>query len=149
MFKFVEFKNIINKFKSDFNSSAETKFIAKTDDNKVVTPAPEEKPQAQMPTNGENPDAAGLNKPEVAPEKTPEPAVPEETGRDIYNRLEKQGFFRGSKIGENNRVPYKGGKLPNSDVQKLDQFFGDEGYKRFEPAKEGKRYGEKYVWRKS
>jgi len=122
---------------------------AKTDDNKVVTPAPEEKPQAQMPTNGENPDAAGLNKPEVAPEKTPEPAVPEETGRDIYNRLEKQGFFRGSKIGENNRVPYKGGKLPNSDVQKLDQFFGDEGYKRFEPAKEGKRYGEKYVWRKS
>ena len=122
---------------------------AKTDDNKVVTPAPEEKPQAQMPTNGENPDAAGLNKPEVAPEKTPEPAAPEETGRDIYNRLEKQGFFRGSKIGENNRVPYKGGKLPNSDVQKLDQFFGDEGYKRFEPAKEGKRYGEKYVWRKS
>ena len=122
---------------------------AKTDDNKVVTPAPEEKPQAQMPTNGENPDAAGLNKPEVAPEKTPEPAVPEETGRDIYNRLEKQGFFRGSKIGENNRVPYKGGKLPNSDVQKLDQFFSDEGYKRFEPAKEGKRYGEKYVWRKS
>jgi hypothetical protein len=125
----------------------------KTDDNKVATPAPEEKPQAQMPTNGENPDAAGLKKPEVAPEvtpeKTPESAAPEETGRDIYNRLEKQGFFRGSKIGENNRVPYKGGKLPNSDVQKLDQFFGDEGYKRFEPAKEGKRYGEKYVWRKS
>ena len=127
--------------------------LTKTDDNKVAAPAPEEKPQAQMPTNGENPDAAGLNKsevvPEVTPEKTPEPATPEETGRDIYNRLEKQGFFRGSKIGENNRVPYKGGKLPNSDVQKLDQFFGDEGYKRFEPAKEGKRYGEKYVWRKS
>lgn len=124
---------------------------AKTDDNKVVTPAPEEKPQAQMPTNGENPDAAGLNKPEVAPEKTPEPAAPEETGRDIYNRLKEQGFFRGSEIGDN-RVPYKGGILPNKDVQKLDQFFGNEGYKRFNPEQldgKPKRYGEKYVWRKS
>ena len=32
----IEFKNVINKFKSDFNSSAETKFIGKTADNKSV-----------------------------------------------------------------------------------------------------------------
>lgn len=120
----------------------------KTDDKKVTAPAPEEKPQPQMPTNGENPDAAGLKKPEVAPEKTPAPATPEETGQDIYNRLQRQGFFRGRKIGENDRVPYKGGELPGGDVEKLDQFFGDNGYKRFRPAQEGKRYGEKYVWRK-
>lgn len=120
----------------------------KTDDKKVTAPAPEEKPQPQMPTNGENPDAAGLKKPEVAPEKTPAPATPEETGQDIYNRLQRQGFFRGRKIGENDRVPYKGGELPGGDVEKLDQFFGDNGYKRFRPAQDGKRYGEKYVWRK-
>jgi hypothetical protein len=120
----------------------------KTDDKKVVAPAPEEKPQPQVPTNGENPDAAGLKKPEVAPEKTPEPSTPQESGEDVYNRLEKQGFFRGRKIGENDRVPYKGGELPGGDVEKLDQFFGDNGYKRFRPAQDGKRYGEKYVWRK-
>lgn len=120
----------------------------KTDDKKVTAPAPEEKPQPQMPTNGENPDASSLKKPEVAPEKTPEPAAPQETGEDIYNRLQRQGFFRGRKIQENDRIPYKGGELPGADVEKLDQFFSDNGYKRFNPAKEGKRYGEKYVWRK-
>ena len=139
-------KTIYNEVKAKCGGST------KTDDNKVATPAPEEKPQTQMPTNGENPDAAaGLKKPEVTPEKTPEPAAPEETGRDIYNRLEKQGFFRGSEIGDN-RIPYKGGLLPNRDVQKLDQFFDGEGYKRFNPEQldgKPKRYGEKYVWRKS
>lgn len=116
----------------------------KTDDKKVAAPAPEEKPQPQMPTNGENPDAAGLKKPEVAPE----PSTPQESGEDVYNRLQRQGFFRGRKINENDRVPYKGGELPGGDVEKLDQFFSDNGYKRFRPGVDGKRYGEKYVWRK-
>jgi hypothetical protein len=95
----------------------------------------------QMPTDGENPDTSTL--------KTPEPASPQETGENIYNRLQRQGFFRGRKIGENNRIPYKGGELPDADIEKLDQFFNQNGYTRFKPVEQGKRYGEKWVWRKA
>jgi len=115
----------------------------KTDDKKSTAPvAPEEKPnQPEMPTNGENPDVPNL--------KTPEPSTPQETGEDVYNRLQRQGFFRGRKVDENNRIPYKGGELPDADVEKLDQFFNERGYKRFKPVEQGKRYGEKWVWRKA
>jgi hypothetical protein len=116
----------------------------KTDDKKVVNPAPEEKPQAQIPTGGENPDEASLKKPEVAP--TPAPTAAEETGEDIYNRLKNQGIFRGREIDNNERVVYKGGKLSASDFEKLDQYFISKGYRRETPTIEDKRYGIKAVW---
>ena len=130
--------------------------INKDDYDKIIASCSGKQPEdvkiGPMPKVGEIPfePEPTETKPKEEPKKEPiEPAKPEETAEQMYQRFVDEGYFRAGQIG-NNRVKYKGPDLNQENLDKLNKYLKENGYKFLKDKDKKGQYGdvedEKYVW---
>ena len=90
--------------------------------------------------------------PKQAPANVVAPSAPEETGEQLFKKwvgtyFRNKLFNKKQAVGQN-RLFFKGPDLTQADFDKLNQYLQQNGYE-LSNDEHDKRYGDKYVWRKT